>query len=69
MLIEANSDTITVDPSNKDHPFARWTCSYNAGGLKDLCLLQWQIFLWDISQWFYKQQISCLGGLVKHGTL
>ena len=44
MQIEANSDTSSVGPSNKDHPF----CSYNAGGLKDLCLLQWQI-VWDIS--------------------
>ena len=48
--------------------FARWKCSYNAGGLKDLCLLQWRI-VWDISQWFHKNQISCLDGLVKHGTL
>ena len=46
----------------------RWKCSYNAGGLKDLCLLQWQI-VWVISQWFYKKQISCLDGLIKHGTL
>ena len=42
MLIEANSDASSVDPSNKDHPFRQMNrkCSYNAGGLKDLCLLQ-----------------------------
>ena len=69
MLIEANSDTSSVGLSNKDHPFlARWKCSYNAGGLKYLCLLQWQI-VWDISQWFYENQISCLDGLVKHWPL
>ena len=66
MLIEANNDKSSVDPSNKDHPFCQWwKCSYNAGGLKDLCLLQWQI-VWDISQWFYKHHISCLDGLIKH---
>ena len=68
MLIEANSDTSSMGPSNKDHPFCQIKCSYNAGGLKDLGLLQWQI-IWDISQWFYKNQISCLDGLVKHATL
>ena len=68
MLIEANSDKSLVGPSNKDNPFARWKCSYDAGGLKDLCLLHWQI-VWDISQWFYKHQISCLDGIIKHGTM
>ena len=37
-LIEANSDTSSVGPSKKDHPFC-----HNAGGLKDLCLLHWDI--------------------------
>ena len=48
--------------------FARWMWFYNAGGLKG-GLLQWQIVLWDISQWFYMHQISCLGGLIKLGPL
>ena len=47
MLIEANSDTSSVGPSNKDHPFLpdESDLYYNAGGIKDLCLLQWQIVL------------------------
>ena len=28
-----------------------------------------KLFFGNISQWFYKHQISCLGGLVKQGTL
>ena len=63
MLIEATSDTSSVGPSNKDE-----SALIMQVVLKDLCLLQLQI-VWDISQWFYKNQISCLDGLIKHGTL
>ena len=67
MRIEANSDTSSVGPSNKDHPFARWKCSYNADGLKDLCILQWQI-AWDISV-VSKEPNLLFGWLITHGTL
>ena len=63
MWIGANSDTSSVGPSNKDE-----NALIMQVVLKDLCLLQWQI-VWYISQWFYKNQISCLDGLIKHGTL
>ena len=57
MLIVANSDTSSVGPSNKNHPFCQMKVLLECRWLKDICLLQWQI-VWDISQWFYKHKIE-----------
>ena len=69
--IEINSDTCTssVGPSNKDHPF----CQIYESALIMQVVLKIYVYynnkLFGIFQWFHKNQISCLHGLIKHGTL
>ena len=61
MRIEANSDTSSVGPSNKDHALIMQVV------LKIYVYYNDKLF--GIFQWFHKNQISCLDGLIKHGTL
>ena len=64
MLIEANSDTSSVGPSNKDE-----SALIMQVVLKIYVYYNDKLFGIFHSTWFYKNQISCLDGLIKHGTL